>query len=166
MLATLVGIKLTSRGTVIFRQQRVGRNKKLFWMYKFRSMYENQTEKISWTSLHDPRRTGFGRFLRKFSIDELPQLFNVLKGEMSLIGPRPEIPYYVEKFAQNIPLYMVKHQIRPGMTGWAQINGYRGDTSIDKRIEHDIWYIENWSLSLDLRILVRTIFGGWINSEK
>jgi len=165
MLVAAVGIKLTSRGAVLFKQQRVGRNKKLFWMYKFRSMRENAEQTTGWTTHDDTRRTRFGRILRKLSIDELPQLFNVLKGEMSLIGPRPEIPLYVEKFAKDIPLYMVKHQIRPGMTGWAQVNGYRGDTSIEKRIEYDIWYIENWRISLDFKILLRTLLGAWINPE-
>ncbi len=166
MAIAAVGIKLTSPGPVLFKQERVGRGKRLFWMYKFRSMQVNAGQDTAWTTNADARRTAFGRVLRKFSIDELPQLFNVLKGEMSLIGPRPEIPFYVEKFAKDIPLYMVKHQIRPGMTGWAQINGYRGDTSIEKRIEHDIWYIENWSLGLDFRILLRTVFGAWINPEQ
>ena len=166
MIVAAIGIKLSSHGSIIFRQQRVGRNKRLFWMYKFRSMRENPAQETGWTTNTDARRTWFGRFLRKFSIDELPQLFNVLKGEMSLIGPRPEIPFYVEKFAKGVPLYMVKHQVRPGMTGWAQVNGYRGNTSIEKRIEYDIWYIENWTISLDFRIFIRTIFGAWINREK
>ena len=166
MAAAVVGIKLTSPGPVLFKQERVGRGKRLFWMYKFRSMQVNSAQDTAWTTNADARRTAFGRVLRKLSIDELPQLFNVLKGEMSLIGPRPEIPFYVEKFAKDIPLYMVKHQIRPGMTGWAQINGYRGDTSIAKRIEHDIWYIENWSLGLDFQILLRTLLGAWINPEQ
>ena len=103
--------------------------------------------------------------MRKVSLDELPQLFNVLKGDMSLIGPRPELPYFVEMFKESVPLYMVKHQVKPGMTGWAQVNGYRGDTSVQKRIELDLWYIEHWSVSLDIRILFRTVFGGMINKE-
>lgn len=160
-----IGIKLSSPGPVFFRQQRVGRNKRWFQMYKFRSMRVNTDQDTAWTTNDDPRKTRFGSFLRKYSIDELPQLFNVVKGDMSLIGPRPEIPYYVEQFKEGIPLYMVKHQVRPGMTGWAQVNGYRGDTSISKRIEYDIWYIEHWSIALDLKILLRTLFGGWINHE-
>lgn len=106
-----------------------------------------------------------GAFLRKTSLDELPQLFNVLKGDMSLVGPRPERPQFVEKFREEIPRYMIKHQVRPGMTGWAQINGYRGDTSIRKRIEYDIYYIENWSMTLDLKILFLTVFKGFINEN-
>jgi len=164
-LLIAIGIKLSSPGPVFFRQQRVGRNKRWFQMYKFRSMRVNADQDTAWTTNDDPRKTRFGSFLRKYSIDELPQLFNVVKGDMSLIGPRPEIPYYVEQFKEGIPLYMVKHQVRPGMTGWAQVNGYRGDTSISKRIEYDIWYIEHWSIALDLKILLRTLFGGWINHE-
>ena len=106
-----------------------------------------------------------GALLRKLSLDELPQLWNVLRGDMSLVGPRPEIPFFVEQFRETVPLYMVKNQVRPGITGWAQVNGYRGDTSIPKRIEHDIWYIENWTFGLDLRIIVRTLFGGMVNRE-
>ena len=109
---------------------------------------------------NDPRVTGFGKFMRHTSIDELPQLFNILKGDMSLVGPRPERPFFVEKFREEIPRYMVKHQVRPGMTGWAQIHGYRGDTSIEKRIEYDLYYIENWSLGLDFKILCLTLFRG------
>lgn len=154
---------LSSPGPILFKQQRVGRNKRLFTMFKFRSMYVNDKEKTGWSTQADPRQTNFGRFIRKCSIDELPQLLNVLRGDMSLVGPRPEIPFYVEQFKENIPLYMVKHQVRPGMTGWAQVNGYRGDTSIPKRIEHDIWYIEHWSFGLDIRILIRTFLGGFLN---
>ena len=134
-------------------------------MYKFRSM-EVQTaseEKKGWTTRDDPRVTKVGKVIRKTSIDELPQLFNVLKGDMSLIGPRPERPQYVEKFREAIPRYMVKHQVRPGMTGWAQVNGYRGNTSIRKRIEYDIYYIENWSVAFDIKILILTVFKGFIN---
>ena len=114
----------------------------------------------------DNRRTRFGSLMRKTSLDELPQLFNVLLGDMSLVGPRPEIPFYVEQFRESVPLYMVKNQVRPGMTGWAQIHGLRGDTSIPDRVKHDLWYIENWSFGLDLLILFRTAFGGMINQEK
>jgi Undecaprenyl-phosphate glucose phosphotransferase len=166
MLIAAVGIRLTSPGPILFRQERVGRNKRLFSMFKFRSMRVNDLQQSGWTTSDDSRKTNFGQFLRKFSIDELPQLLNVLKGDMSLVGPRPEIPFYVEKFKENIPLYMVKHQVRPGMTGWAQVNGYRGDTSIEKRIEFDIWYIENWSIALDAKILFKTLFGGWMNREQ
>jgi exopolysaccharide biosynthesis polyprenyl glycosylphosphotransferase len=166
MLFAAIGVKLSSPGPVIFRQTRVGKNKKLFQMYKFRSMRVNAQESTAWTKDRDPRKTRFGSFIRKTSIDELPQFFNVLKGEMSLIGPRPEIPHFVEQFQETIPLYMLKHLVRPGITGWAQVNGYRGDTSIEGRIKCDIWYIENWSLWLDLRICALTAFGGLVNKEK
>lgn len=166
LLAAMIGVKLSSPGPILFKQERVGLNKRPFCMLKFRSMRLNPKQATGWTTGSDPRRTRFGSFLRKFSIDELPQLVNVLRGDMSLIGPRPELPFFVEQFRESIPLYMVKHQVRPGMTGWAQVNGYRGDTSIDTRIRHDIWYIENWSVSLDLKILLMTVFGAWKNNEK
>ena len=134
-------------------------------MLKFRSMRRNSEEDTAWSTNDDPRRTRFGAFLRKTSLDELPQLFNVLKGDMSLVGPRPEIPHFVEQFQETVPLYMVKNQVRPGITGWAQVNGYRGDTSISKRIEYDIWYIENWSFGLDIKIIFMTAFGGMVNRE-
>ena len=165
MLVTAIAIKRTSPGPLIFRQERVGLHNREFRMYKFRSM-EVQTaseEKKGWTTRDDPRVTKVGKVIRKTSIDELPQLFNVLKGDMSLIGPRPERPQYVEKFREEIPRYMVKHQVRPGMTGWAQVNGYRGNTSIRKRIEYDIYYIENWSVAFDIKILILTVFKGFIN---
>ena len=122
MLIAAVGVKLSSPGPVLFKQERVGRNKKPFYMYKFRSMRVNASEKTGWSRNEDPRKTPFGSFIRKFSIDELPQFFNVLKGDMSLVGPRPEVPFYVEQFKEEIPRYMVKHQVRPGITGWAQVN--------------------------------------------
>ena len=122
-------------------------------------------EQKGWTKRDDPRVTPVGKVLRKISLDEFPQLFNVLKGDMSLVGPRPERPQYVEKFREEIPRYMIKHQVRPGMTGWAQVNGYRGDTSIRKRIEHDLYYIENWTLGLDIKILFLTVFKGFINKN-
>lgn len=165
MLFIAVSIKLSSSGPVLFKQERVGLNKKSFMMLKFRSMRQNDAQDTAWTTNADDRRTWIGTILRKFSLDELPQLWNVLRGDMSLIGPRPEIPYFVEQFRETVPLYMVKNQVRPGITGWAQVNGYRGDTSIPKRIEHDIWYIENWSFELDMRILFKTLFGGMINRE-
>ena len=163
---TALGVRLSGPGPILFRQERVGRGKKHFTMYKFRSMKINTEENSAWSTNTDPRRTPFGTFIRKFSIDELPQLINVLRGEMSLVGPRPEIPYYVEQFKDSVPLYMVKHQVRPGMTGWAQVNGWRGDTSIVRRIEYDIWYIEHWSIRLDLKILLMTALGGAVNREK
>ena len=122
-------------------------------------------EKRGWTVKGDPRVTPVGRIMRKTSIDELPQFFNILKGDMSLVGPRPERPQYVEKFREEIPRYMVKHQVRPGLTGWAQVNGLRGDTSIKKRIDHDIYYIENWTFFFDLKILFMTLFVGFMNKN-
>jgi Undecaprenyl-phosphate glucose phosphotransferase len=166
MLFAVIGTKLSSPGPVIFKQERIGLNKETFTMYKFRSMRINTVENTAWTTFDDPRKTRFGSFIRKLSIDELPQFFNVLKGDMSLVGPRPERPFFVEQFKESIPLYMVKHQVRPGITGWAQVNGLRGDTSIEQRIQHDIYYIENWTLLFDLRILFLTLFKGVINGEK
>lgn len=167
MLVTAVLIRLTSPGPVIYNQERVGLHNRPFNMYKFRSMeiQAPDEEKGRWTSPHDPRVTPIGKFIRKTSIDELPQLFNVLAGNMSLVGPRPERPFFVERFREEIPRYMIKHQVRPGMTGWAQVNGYRGDTSIAKRIEHDLYYIENWTLGLDFKILFLTFFKGFINKN-
>ena len=167
MLIIAILIKLTSKGPIIFKQERIGLNRKPFIMYKFRSMRQQdpEEEKKDWTVKNDPRKTKIGAFIRKTSIDELPQFFNVLKGDMSLIGPRPERPFYVEKFKDEIPKYMVKHQVRPGITGWAQVNGWRGDTSIKKRIECDIYYIENWSLTLDIKIVILTFFKGFINNN-
>ena len=167
MLVVSALIKATSPGPLIFKQERVGLHNRPFHMYKFRSMEVQKEcdEKQAWTVKNDPRVTGIGKFMRKTSIDELPQLFNVLKGDMSLVGPRPERPQFVEKFREEIPRYMVKHQVRPGMTGWAQVNGYRGDTSIKKRIEHDLYYIENWTVGLDIKILILTVFKGFINKN-
>ena len=167
MLLTALLIKLTSPGPVIFCQERVGLHNRPFKMYKFRSMEVQapSEEKSKWTTRHDPRVTPVGRFIRKTSIDEMPQFFNILKGDMSLVGPRPERPFFVEKFKEEIPRYMVKHQVRPGLTGWAQVNGYRGDTSITKRIEYDLYYIENWTLGLDFKILFLTVFKGFINKN-
>ncbi len=167
MLITAVLIKCTSEGPVLFTQDRVGLHNKQFKMYKFRSMEVQQPkeERGAWTVQDDPRVTPIGKIIRRTSIDELPQLFNILKGDMSLVGPRPERPFFVEKFKEQIPRYMVKHQVRPGMTGWAQINGYRGNTSIKKRIEYDLYYIENWTLAFDIKILFLTIFKGFINKN-
>ena len=166
MLIIAIGVKCSGPGPILFKQIRVGYMRREFRMLKFRSMRQNDEEETGWTTEEDPRRTRFGTFIRKTSLDELPQLFNVLKGDMSLVGPRPELPHFVEQFKDTIPYYMVKHQVKPGMTGWAQVNGYRGDTSIPKRIEHDLWYIDHWSMWLDLKILFRTIFGGIINNER
>ncbi|MBP5471049.1 MAG: undecaprenyl-phosphate glucose phosphotransferase [Lachnospiraceae bacterium] len=167
MLIVAILIKLTSKGPVIFKQERVGLHNKPFKMYKFRSMrvQSEKKEKKGWTTKNDPRVTSVGRFIRKTSIDELPQLFNILKGDMSLVGPRPERPQFVEKFMEEIPRYNVKHQVRPGLTGWAQVNGLRGDTSIRKRVEYDIYYIENWSVMFDIRIILMTFITGFINKN-
>ena len=166
MLVAAIGVRLSSPGPVIFRQERVGRNKKTFMMYKFRSMRVNAAQDTGWSRNTDPHKTKFGAILRKFSIDELPQFFNVLKGDMSLVGPRPEVPHYVQQFKEEIPLYMVKHQVRPGITGWAQVNGLRGDTSIEERVRYDIYYIENWNFFFDLKILFMTLIKGVVNQEK
>lgn len=167
MLLTAALIKLTSPGPLIYCQERVGLHNRPFKMYKFRSMEVQApgAEKSRWTTPNDSRVTPIGRFIRKTSIDEVPQFFNVLMGEMSLVGPRPERPFFVEKFKEEIPRYMIKHQVRPGMTGWAQVNGYRGDTSIAKRIEHDLYYIENWTIGLDFKIMFLTFFKGFINKN-
>jgi Undecaprenyl-phosphate glucose phosphotransferase len=167
MLIAAIGVKCTSRGPVIFKQERIGLHNKPFKMYKFRTMevQKPSVEQQGWTTKDDPRVTKIGKFLRRTSIDELPQLFNILKGDMSVVGPRPERPQFVEKFKEEIPRYMVKHQVRPGLTGWAQINGYRGDTSIKRRIEYDIFYIENWTMSFDIKIMFLTLFKGFINKN-
>jgi len=159
MIVTAIAIKLTSRGPIIFKQERIGHNGQPFMMYKFRSMkvQDPSEEKSEWTTKDDPRKTKVGNFIRKTSIDELPQFFNVLKGDMSVVGPRPERPYFVDQFRESIPKYMVKHQVKPGLTGWAQIHGCRGDTSINKRIEYDIEYVENWHMGLDLGIMIKTV---------
>ena len=167
MLIVAVLIKVTSPGPLIYRQDRVGLHNKPFKMYKFRSMVvqTEKDEKKCWTTKGDARVTPVGKFIRSTSLDELPQFFNILKGDMSLIGPRPERPFFVEKFKEEIPRYMVKHQVRPGLTGWAQVNGYRGDTSIMKRIEYDLYYIENWTLGFDIKILFLTFFKGFVNKN-
>lgn len=167
MLLSVIMIKLTSPGPVIFHQERMGLDRKNFMMYKFRSMHvqTDEEEREQWTTKNDPRKTKWGAFMRKTSIDELPQFFNVLKGDMSVVGPRPERPFFVEKFREEVPRYMIKHQVRPGITGWAQVNGLRGDTSIEKRIEHDLYYIENWTFAFDLRIVFLTVFKGFINKN-
>ncbi len=163
----MIAIKVSSPGPLIFKQERVGLKNKPFMMYKFRSMVvqTEEEEKKGWTTKNDPRVTRVGKFIRKTSIDELPQLFNVFKGDMSLVGPRPERTQFVEQFKEEIPRYMVKHQVRPGLTGWAQVNGYRGDTSIRKRIDCDLYYVENWTLGLDFKILIMTFFKGFVNKN-
>ena len=168
MLIAAIAIKLTSKGPLIFAQERIGLHNKPFKVYKFRTMYTKEElgdkyEGMDWTTKDDPRVTKVGRILRKTSIDELPQFFNILVGDMSLVGPRPEQTAYVEVFKEEIPRYMIKHQVRPGLTGWAQVNGYRGDTSIEKRIEYDLYYIENWTMGFDIKIMFLTVFKGFIN---
>ena len=167
MLIVAALIKLSSAGPIIFKQERVGLHNRPFMMFKFRSMgvQKDEDEKKAWTVEGDPRVTGIGKIIRKTSIDELPQFFNVLRGDMSLVGPRPERTQFVEMFKEQIPRYMIKHQVRPGMTGWAQVNGFRGDTSIPGRINCDLWYIENWSFSLDIKILFLTVWKGFVNKN-
>ena len=152
---------------IFFLQKRVGKGAHCFNIIKFRTMKSSAPNNVATGDLENPQMyiSIVGRFLRDTSIDELPQLFNILIGDMSLVGPRPARPQYVEKFKEEIPRYMIKHQVRPGLTGWAQINGYRGDTSIRKRIEYDIYYIENWSMSFDFKIMFLTIFRGFINEN-
>lgn len=167
MVIVAIAIKLTSPGPIIYCQERVGLHNRPFKMYKFRSMtvQDPGKEKSRWTTPGDARVTNIGKIIRKTSIDETPQFFNILFGDMSLVGPRPERPFFVEKFKEEIPRYMIKHQVRPGLTGWAQVNGYRGDTSIIKRIEHDLYYIENWTLGFDFKIMFLTVFKGFINKN-
>ena len=165
MLAVALAVRFSSKGPVIYKQERVGLHNRNFVMYKFRSMKIERCDELHFTTQNDDRTTRIGRFIRRCSLDELPQLFNVLKGDMSLVGPRPERPEFVEKFREQIPRYMIKHQVRPGMTGWAQINGYRGNTSIRKRIEYDLYYIENWTFGFDIKILFLTIFKGFVNKN-
>ncbi len=160
MLAIAVLVKVTSRGPALYKQKRTGLGGKPFVMYKFRTMRidaEAETGPV-WAKRGDPRCTRSGNLLRCWYLDELPQLFNVLRGDMSLVGPRPERPYFVQQFSQSIPAYDQRHQVRPGITGWAQINGWRGDTSLEKRVEFDLFYVRNWSLRFNLRILLLTPF--------
>jgi putative colanic acid biosynthesis UDP-glucose lipid carrier transferase len=167
MLLIALGIKTTSPGPVLYRQRRVGWNGKEFTMFKFRTMpvdIEQHSGPV-WAKSGEKRATPFGAFLRSTSLDELPQLFNVLLGEMSLIGPRPERPVFVEKYKDEIPHYMKKHLVKAGVTGWAQVHGWRGNTCLHTRIEHDLYYIENWSLWLDIKIIVMTVFRGLIHKN-
>lgn len=159
MAVIAVAVKMDTRGPALFRQRRVGRNGVEFSMYKFRSMVHNdeKPEFSGWTVRDDPRRTRVGRFIRKYSLDELPQLFNVFVGRMSLVGPRPEQPGYVEKFKDDIPRYFQRHKVKSGITGWAQVNGFRGDTSIAERTGYDLYYVENWSLVFDIKIILLTL---------
>jgi len=158
-----LAIRLTSPGPIVYRQERMGLDGRSFQMYKFRSMRADAEAESGpvWTSEGDDRRTPFGRLLRRSSLDELPQLWNVLRGEMSLAGPRPERPFFVHQFKTLIPQYMLRHKVKSGMTGWAQVNGLRGNTSLEKRIEYDLYYIQNWSLALDVKILLLTVYRAW-----
>jgi Undecaprenyl-phosphate glucose phosphotransferase len=162
LLVIAVFVKLTSRGSVFYAQERMGLDGKAFTVYKFRSMYEGAESDTGpvWAREDDPRATPVGRWLRKLDLDELPQFWNVLRGDMSIVGPRPERPFFVEQFKHRIPQYMLRHKVKAGITGWAQVNGWRGNTSLEKRIEYDLYYIENWSVTLDLKIMWLTIFRG------
>lgn len=167
LLLLAVLVRVTSPGPVFFKQERMGLDGRTFWMLKFRSMREgaeNETGAV-WAQKGDVRRTWFGSFLRATSLDELPQFWNVLRGEMSLVGPRPERPVFVQQFRNEIPHYMLRHKVKAGITGWAQINGWRGNTALDRRIECDLYYIRNWSYFLDLKILVLTLWRGFINKN-
>ena len=165
MLPLAIWVKLDSPGPVLYKAVRGGYHNQPFYIYKFRSMVVGADKTGGCTALNDSRVTRAGKVMRRLKLDELPQLFNILKGDMSLVGPRPERPFFVEKFREEIPRYMVKHQVRPGLTGWAQVNGFRGDTSIRKRIDCDLYYIENWSIGFDIKILFLTIFKGFINKN-
>jgi Undecaprenyl-phosphate glucose phosphotransferase len=165
MVLVAIALRLESRGPLIYRQERMGLDRDVFWMYKFRSMKaeaEDQTGPV-WAKENDDRRTRVGTILRSTSLDELPQLFNVFRGQMSLVGPRPERPVFVDEFKKSIPFYMLRLKMKAGVTGWAQVNGWRGNTSLQKRIEFDLYYIKNWSLLFDLKILVMTLWKGLIN---
>lgn len=166
MLALAIGVKLSSPGPVFYRQERIGHNNQPFMMLKFRSMpVDTERKTVCWGGSAGKATTRFGRFIRRTSLDELPQFINVLKGDMSIVGPRPERPQFVAQFKDEIADYMRKHMVKAGITGWAQVNGWRGDTDLEARIEHDIYYIENWSLGLDLKIMVLTLFNGLVNDH-
>ncbi len=160
-------VKLSSPGPVFYRQRRMGLDGQEFTIIKFRTMrLDAEAAGAVWSQKQDPRRTSIGAFLRRTSLDELPNLFNVLSGEMSLVGPRPERPEFIARFKHEIPRYMLRHKMKAGMTGYAQINGWRGDTSLKKRIQHDVHYIRNWSLALDMRILLQTLTGVWFSRHE
>jgi exopolysaccharide biosynthesis polyprenyl glycosylphosphotransferase len=165
LIAALV--RLTSKGPAFFHQERMGLDGKPFSIVKFRSMLDEAEKETGpvWTQRDDPRVTALGRFLRRSNLDELPQLWNVFRGDMSIVGPRPERPHFVEQFKHRIPQYMLRHKVKAGLTGWAQVNGWRGNTAIDKRIEYDLYYIENWSVRLDLKIIWLTIVKGFFHKH-
>jgi Undecaprenyl-phosphate glucose phosphotransferase len=160
-------VRLTSKGPAFFRQERMGLDGKSFSIVKFRSMHDEAEKETGpvWTQRNDPRVTALGRFLRRSNLDELPQLWNVFRGDMSIVGPRPERPHFVEQFKHRIPQYMLRHKVKSGLTGWAQVNGWRGNTALDKRIEYDLYYIENWSIRLDLKIMWLTIVKGFFHKH-
>ena len=160
MLSIAITIRLTSPGKAIFRQERVGRGGKRFYIYKFRSMRVDAEENVGhiWAKSDDPRQTSLGKFLRRWSLDELPQFLNVLKGDMSLVGPRPEMSGLIDTFRESIPHYLARQRVKSGMTGWAQVNGLRGNTSLEERVSYDRYYIENWSLGLDIKIILKTLW--------
>jgi len=165
MVLIAIVIKLESRGPLLYKQERMGLDRDVFWMYKFRSMKPGAEKRSGpvWAKEDDDRRTRIGTFLRSTSLDELPQFFNVFVGQMSLVGPRPERPVFVDEFKKSIPFYMLRLKMKAGLTGWAQVNGWRGNTSLEKRIEFDLYYIKNWSLLFDIKILFLTIWKGLIN---
>jgi exopolysaccharide biosynthesis polyprenyl glycosylphosphotransferase len=169
VLAALIAaaVWVTNGRPVLYTQERTGLDGRVFWIWKFRSMHrdaERDTGPV-WTGERDPRRTGLGAFLRRANLDELPQLVNVLRGDMSLVGPRPERPVFIEEFRQEIPGYMLRHKVKAGLTGWAQVHGWRGDTSVHERIEHDIYYIQNWSMKLDVQILAMTLWSVFVRRD-
>jgi len=166
MLILAIGVKLSSPGPIFYRQERVSWNGRSFEMLKFRSMaVDTEKEGINWGGAKNKSVTKFGAFIRSTSLDELPQFINVLKGDMSIVGPRPERTIFVEQFKKEIPGYMQKHMVKAGITGWAQINGWRGDTDLQKRIEHDLYYIENWSIWFDMKIIFLTFWKGFVHKN-
>ncbi len=166
MIALAIGVKLSSKGPVFYRQERVSWNGRSFNMLKFRSMaVDSEADGVTWGGASDMKVTRFGRFIRRSSLDELPQFINVLRGDMSIVGPRPERTVFVEQFKHEIPLYMKKHMVKAGITGWAQINGWRGDSDLQQRIDFDLYYIENWSIWLDLKIIIFTVFSGFFHKN-
>jgi exopolysaccharide biosynthesis polyprenyl glycosylphosphotransferase len=167
LLLIALAVRISSAGPIIFRQERVGLNGRKFWIYKFRTMetISRHVSDTQWTATEENQVTRVGRYLRRTSLDELPQLINVLKGEMSMVGPRPERPYFVEIFKREIPEYMTRHAVKCGLTGWAQVNGWRGNTSIGKRIQHDLFYMQHWTLWFDLKILFLTLRRGILQPE-
>jgi lipopolysaccharide/colanic/teichoic acid biosynthesis glycosyltransferase len=165
MAVIAVVLRVTSGRPILFTQERMGLDGRVFRMLKFRTMptdAESETGPV-WNTADDARATPLGSLLRKTSLDELPQLWNVLRGDMSLVGPRPERPVFIEEFRREIPGYMLRHKVKAGLTGWAQVHGWRGNTSLNERVEHDIYYIQNWTLGLDIRILLLTLWRGWLS---